>query len=65
MSYRCGKCDVIVPINTQMKRVVKHRMVKALDSERVRQEIESETPVCEECYTKHKESALAEFYGKG
>lgn len=62
--YRCKKCNAIVPKATQMRRIVKHRIVRIGETDRMRQEIESETPVCEECYQKNKETALAEGYGK-
>lgn len=61
MSYKCKQCGAVVPPNQPLKKVTKFRTVRvALDSERRRREVESETPVCDECLLKHTSSALAD-----
>jgi uncharacterized paraquat-inducible protein A len=63
MSYRCGMCQTAVPQRQQMLRVTKYRMVKPFpDSERLFQQVEKETPVCEACHTTHTKDALAEKF---
>jgi hypothetical protein len=46
-----------------MKKITNFRTVRvSLDSERMRREIESETPVCDECLQKHTAEALADKF---
>lgn len=65
MSYRCKKCNAIVPQNAAMLRITKHRTVTIAESERLRREIESETPVCAECFKTHTMQDLAEKFKNG
>ena len=66
MSYKCKQCGAKVPPNQPLKKITKFRTVRvALDSERMRREIESETPVCDECFKKYSEQALADKFKNG
>lgn len=63
MCYKCKKCAGVVPPNQPMKKITNFRMVRtSLDSERMRREIESEVPVCDECLQKHTTEALADKF---
>lgn len=60
MCYRCKKCKGVVPPNHPMKKITNFRMVRvSLDSERMRREIASEIPVCDECLQTHTTEELA------
>jgi hypothetical protein len=63
MSYRCGKCEGVVPPNQPMRKITNFRTVRiSLDSERTRREIASEVPVCYECLQKHTTETLADKF---
>lgn len=62
MSYKCKLCGTPQPAGTTMKKIVKMRTVTCQSTGRERTEVESETPVCAECYTKATGKALEEKY---
>jgi hypothetical protein len=62
MSYKCKLCGTPQPAGTTMKKIVKMREVMNPATGYPRREVESETPVCAECYAKATEKALEEKF---